>query len=168
LEGGSPKTEWLLQYVKDYPDRPTLVFSKFTSYLNKVAALLPCRLIVGATKVERRKEYCQEFQQGKINLLLLNIDAGKESLTLDRAEAIIFLDKYPPVGDIAQAEDRFVSTTEDKADKDHLIYELCLEGTYDEDIFKLIAARFSETDIINNWKTFIERRKANGNRTRIS
>ncbi len=167
LEGGSPKTEWLLQYLKDYPDQPTLVFSKFTQYLNRLSQQLtvPHALIIGATAVQRRREYCQAFQNGELNLLLLNIDAGKEALTLDRAEAVVFMDRYPPVGDIDQAEDRFVATTEDKADKAHLIYQLCLAGTYDEDINTMIAARYRETEVINNWRSYMERRKKHGNRT---
>ena len=31
LEGKSPKTEWILQYIKDYPDEQIIIFSKFTS-----------------------------------------------------------------------------------------------------------------------------------------
>lgn len=167
LEGGSPKTEWLLQYLKDYPDQPTLVFSKFTTYLTRLSHLLkvPHALIIGATAVQRRREYCQSFQAGDLNLLLLNIDAGKEALTLDRAEAVVFTDRYPPVGDLDQAEDRFVATTEDRADKGHLIYQLYLRDTYDEDINTMIAARYKETEVINNWRSYMERRKKHGNRT---
>ena len=170
LEGGSPKTEWLLQYLQDYPDRPLLVFSKFTSYLLRLSGLLDHidhALIIGATEVQRRKEASQLFQSGKINLLLLNIDAGKEGLTLDRAEAVVFMDRYPPVGDLAQAEDRFVATTEARADKDHLVYFLYLKGTYDEEINQLIADRVTETDVINNYQRYMERRKANGNRRKV-
>lgn len=160
LKGASPKTEWVLQYVRDYPDVPTILFSKFTSYLNRIAPLIPgVELITGATPVVRRREICKQFQAGKLNFLLLNIDACKEALTLDRAEAAIFTDKYPPVGDIAQAEDRFVSTTEDKKDKPHRIYDLVMRDSYDETIVQMIAARFGVTDIINNYRKYIERRK---------
>ena len=164
LKGKSPKTEWLLQYLQDYPERPTLVFSKFTSYLNKLATLLPdAGVIVGATPSERRREICQLFQRGDLKLLLLNIDAGKEALTLDTAEAIVFMDKYPPVGDISQAEDRFVSTTQDKAGKPHLIYDLIMRDSYEIEIHQMIAARYSETDVINNYRNYVERRKQHGN-----
>ena len=96
-----------------------------------------------------------DFQCGKINLLLLNIDTCKEAITLDRAEVAIFTDKYPPVGTILQAEDRFVATTEDKADKPHTIIELMIKGTYDEQLYKLIAERKSEIDVINDYKKYL-------------
>lgn len=162
LRGSSPKTEWLMQYLKDYPERPTIVFSKFTSYLVHLYDTQlkdKAELIIGATPVQRRREICNAFQNGELNLMLINIDAGKESLTLDRCEAIIFTDRYPPVGDISQAEDRFVSSTPDKADKPHLIYILSIKDSYDEEINKLIAARYSETDIINNYRNYVRKKE---------
>lgn len=169
LKGTSPKTDWVMQYLEDYPDRPTLIFSKFTSYLEKLSKLIKTEhgKIIGATATQRRGELCTAFQTGKIKLLLINIDAGKEALTLDKAEAVIFTDRYPPVGDLAQAEDRFVATQKDRADKDHIVYQLFMRNTYDEDINEMIKDRYNETEIINNWKTFIERRKAHGNRTKL-
>lgn len=157
LKGNSPKTDWIIQYLKDYPDKPVLIFSKFTSYLNLLTDdLIKNKInfgsITGATVLHTRKKLVDDFQAGDLNLLLLNIDAGKEGLTLDRAETTIFTDKYPPVGDIEQAEDRFVSTTANKADKPHTIIELCMKGTYDEQLYDLLEKRKSETDVINDFK----------------
>ena len=119
--------------------------------LNKIES----GLIIGETPIEKRKITVDAFQKGKINLLLINIDAGKEGLTLDRAEVTIFTDKYPPIGDIEQAEDRFVSTSEDKADKPHTIIELCMKDTYDEQLYDLLEQRKSETDVINGFKKYL-------------
>lgn len=155
LKGKSPKTVWIKQYLKDYPEQPTIIFSKFTKYLKILSeeiATTPHALIIGETPVAKRQEIVDAFQTGALNLLLINVDAGKEALTLDAAKATIFTDKYPPVGDIEQAEDRFVATTEDKADKPHIIYELILEGTYDEQIYDLIEKRVEAIDVINNFK----------------
>ena len=41
LKGGSAKTDWVNQYYKDYPDKPTIFFSTFTSYLNLLASECP-------------------------------------------------------------------------------------------------------------------------------
>jgi hypothetical protein len=100
--------------------------------------------------------YIKEFQEGTIHYLLINIDAGKECITLDRAEAIIFTDKYPPVGDIEQAEDRFVATTEDKAKIPKAIYELIIKGTYDEQLYELLEKRAEEVDAINNFQKYMK------------
>lgn len=160
LKGESPKLEWILDYLSDYPDTPTIIFSKFTSFIKILQEHLHGKnygVIIGITTTLQRNNAKQQFQKGLINLLLINIDAGKEALTLDRAETVIFCDKYPPVGDIQQAEDRFVSTTEDKANKPHKIIELMMKGTYDEELYKLLKQRTSETDIINNYKKYLER-----------
>ena len=134
------------------------MFSKFTSFLKKY--ILYCKPIQKnrfnyRNKIETRNQLKNDFQCGKINLLLLNIDTCKEAITLDRAEVAIFTDKYPPVGTILQAEDRFVATTEDKADKPHTIIELMIKGTYDEQLYKLIAERKSEIDVINDYKKYL-------------
>jgi SNF2 family DNA or RNA helicase len=140
LKGSSPKLDWVLQYLQDYPEEPTIIFSKFTSFLNILSPQIkqPHGLMVGATSIEHRNQLKNNFQSGKIKLLLINIDVGKEALTLDTATTMIFTDKYPPVVDIQQAEDRFVATTEDKKDKPHRIYELVIKDTYDEMLYALL------------------------------
>ena len=158
LKGKSPKLEWIKQYIKDYPEKPIIIFSKFTSFLKILEKELPEECfysIIGSTGVKQREEYKNAFQNGERNVLLIQIDVGKEALTLDRAEAIIFCDKYPPAADIAQAEDRFIATTQSKADKPHTIIELMLKGTYDEHLYKLVAQRKSDTDVINDYKKYI-------------
>jgi SNF2 family DNA or RNA helicase len=158
LKGSSPKLDWLKDYLDDNPDKPVIVFSKFTSFLKILDQEIQKEkgLIIGETPVEKRNRLKLDFQCGKINLLLINIDAGKEALTLDRAEVAIFTDKYPPVGDILQAEDRFVSTTEDRKDKPHTIIELMMKGTYDEQLYTLLQQRKSAVDIINDYKHFLK------------
>ena len=166
LKGSSPKMDWVLQFLQDYPDRPVIVFSKFTSFIKLLAPY--CKkagVLIGATPIKKRKEYCEAFQNGTLNVLLVNIDVGKESLTLDRAECIIFTDKYPPIGDILQAEDRFIATIKEHADKPHTIVELMMKDSYDEQLYKLLDQRKVESDIINNYKEHLERRRTHGNST---
>lgn len=160
LKGNSPKLEWILQYINDYPDEPIIIFSKFTTFLKILSKELEkekkvCGVIIGETPVMVRNDLKLRFQKGELNLLLINIDAGKEGLTLDRAETIIFSDKFPPIGDIEQAEDRFIATTKDKMDKPHKIIDLVIEGTYDEEVHKLLQKRASQVDVINNFKKYI-------------
>jgi SNF2 family DNA or RNA helicase len=166
LPGKSPKMDWIDQYLEDYPDRPTILFSKFTSFLRLVEKKHhgEVEMIAGDTPIGRREKIRQDFQSGRLKFLLVNIDAGKEALTLDTAQCVIFTDKFPPCGDIAQAEDRFVATTQDKADKGHLIIELMMKDSYDESLYDLIAQRKSETDVVNDFRRRMERR-TNGDHT---
>ena len=159
LKGKSPKFEYITQYIKDNPNEPILIFSKFNSFLYKLEKFYNknCRIINGTTTSKERNQIKCDFQKGKFDILLLQIDATKEGLTLDRAETIIFADKYPPVSDLQQAEDRFVATTEARKNKPHTVISLMMKDTYDEVIEHMIKERKSETDIINNFKEFIKR-----------
>lgn len=162
LKGESPKLNWIKQYIKDYPDKPIVIFSKFTSFIKILEKELKeekVGVIIGETPMKDREDLRQKFQSGGLNVLIINIDAGKEALTLDRAEAIIFCDKYPPAGDIAQAEDRFIATTEEKANKPHQIIELMIKGTYDEQIYKLVKKRAQDVDVINDYKKYLKGEK---------
>lgn len=163
LPSKSPKTEWIKQYIKDNPDEQILIFSKFTSYLKMLSTEIDTKwaMLIGATPAKTRAKFCEDFQAKKFQVFLINIDAGKEAITLDAAETTIFTDKYPPIGSIEQAEDRFIASTEEKAHKAHKIVELMMSGTYDEVVYELLAQRKSETDIINNFNKYIERRQEN-------
>lgn len=163
LKGTSPKTSWIKQYIKDNPDESIIIFSKFTSYLCRLAEQLDCTwaLLIGSTPIKQRGEFIKDFQNKKFQVFLINIDAGKEAITLDTAETTIFTDKYPPIGDIEQAEDRFIASTEDRAHKAHKIIELMLSGTYDEQLYKLLEQRKSETDIINNYNLYLKKGEKN-------
>ena len=114
-------------------------------------------MLIGSTTVAQRGKFIKDFQDKKFKVFLINIDAGKEALTLDAAETTIFTDKYPPIGSIEQAEDRFIASTEDKKNKAHKIIELMIENTFDEELYKLLEQRKAETDIINNYKKYLER-----------
>ncbi len=169
LKGDSPKADWIVDFIKDYPTTPILIFSKFTTWLKRLAVRLKNNgLIVGETPKAARHQYVQEFQQGKRTVLLINIDAGKEALTLDTAEAIIFTDRFPPVGDIQQAEDRFVATTRAGANKPHTIYQLMIKDSYEENIHKMLSKRAAEIDIINDYRKYLIERRAHGNQTNLS
>lgn len=160
LKGKSPKVEWIKKYLQDYPEKNVIIFSNFTGWLKILAKELECdNLIIGETTKERREELKNKFQSGKINLLLINIKAGKEGLTLDNADVTIFTDKYPPVGDILQAEDRFVATSKDKLDRGHEVIDLVMHDSYEEIIMAMLSKNAKEIDIINNYIDYIKKGK---------
>jgi len=157
LKGKSPKLEWIKQYLKDYPEKSVIVFSNFTGWLKLLGKELNCdNFIIGETTKARREELKRKFQNKEINLLLINIKAGKEGITLDTADVAIFTDKYPPVGDIQQAEDRFVATTKDKLNTGHTIIDLVMKDSYEENIMQLLKNNASEVDIINNYIKYLK------------
>lgn len=162
LPGNSPKLDWVLQYVADYPTKPILIFTKFVSAIQLLSEMLEekrieHKAISGRTPTSLRADYVKDFQDGKFNVLILQIDAGKEGLTLDRAEDIIFIDQFPPAADVQQAEDRFVATTEARSEKGHTIIRLMLEDTYDISLYTLVASRASSIDVINDYIKYIRK-----------
>jgi SNF2 family DNA or RNA helicase len=160
LKSKSPKIEWIKQYIKDYPDKKILIFSNFTKWLKLLGEEIGCdNLIIGETSKSKREQLKNDFQNDKIKVLLLNIKAAKEGITLDTASVAIFTDKYPPVGDIMQAEDRFVATTKDKKDLGHTIINLVMKDTYEENIERLLESNASDIDVINNYINYLKEGK---------
>lgn len=164
LKGSSPKFDWILDYLKDYPDKKVIIFTKFKRGIRLLHQTLlekkiTGQVITGETAPKDRATIVDAFQRGDYNYLILQIDACKEGLTLDNADVEIFLDAYPPAADIQQAEDRFVATTEDKKNKSHQIIQLMIEGTYDEECYKLVERRASSIDCINSYIEYIKNRR---------
>lgn len=157
LKGKSPKAEWIKQYLKDYPDKQVIIFSNFTEWLKILGEEIGCNnFIIGETSKVKREKLKNDFQDGKIKVLLINIKAGKEGITLDRADVAIFTDKYPPVGDIQQAEDRFVATTKDNLDTGHTIIDLVMDKSYEVNILQMLENNAGEVDIINNFINYLK------------
>lgn len=160
LKGKSPKLQWIKQYIEDYPEKKILIFSNFTEWLKILSRELDCpNLIIGETSKAKREEYRKAFQEGKTKLMLINIKAGKEGITLDTADVAIFTDKYPPIGDILQAEDRFVATTKDKLNTGHTLIDLVMKDSYEENILSLLDKNASEVDLINNYIKYVKENK---------
>lgn len=153
----SPKYDWVQQYLSDYPEKQVIIFSKFTKWLELLHKDIPgSDIYVGSTTSKQREKIKKDFQAGKLRVLLIQIDAGKEGLTLDSADTIIFTDKFPPVGDIEQAEDRFIATAKDRVKKDQVIYSLVLKGTYEVNIEHGLNRSSSELDLINDYQKYLK------------
>lgn len=170
LKGSSPKFDWIVDFIEDYPEKRVIIFTKFIKGIETLHQLLSEKrkigqTITGSTPSKLRAEYVNNFQQHKYNYLILQIDACKEGLTLDEADVEIFVDVFPPAADILQAEDRFVATTEDKKTKPHQIIQLILKDTYDEECYNLVERRADGIECINSYIKYIKKEevKTNGN-----
>jgi len=154
----NPKTIWLNQYIKDYEEKSIIIFSRFTTYLRELESELKveCGLFVGGLSSVEKSNLINSFQSGKIRVLLIQIDAGKEGLTLDKASTLIFTDVFPPVGDIDQAKDRIIATSIEKV-KPYNIIGLCLKNTYDQALYESYYERKSLTDVANDYINYVRR-----------
>lgn len=156
LKGKSPKIEWLAQYMADYPEKQIIIFSRFTQFLKLIKKEIPrVGVMVGDTPVAERNELINSFQSGKLPVLAIQIDTGKEGLTLDNADVLIFTDVYPPASDILQAKDRIVATSE-AMNKPKEIIELAMSNSYDEYLYDLVKSKIELTDIANNYINYLK------------
>jgi len=158
LIGTSPKIDWIKEYMSDYPDTPTIYFTRFSKFARLIEKKTngKCKVFDGEVSLEDRQVLINNFQSGKINSLVIQTDAGKEGLTLDRAEKIIFLDQSPPAADILQARDRFIATTEDKAHIPKEVIYLMMKNSYDEELCQLVSDRADSIDVINSFQKYIK------------
>ena len=161
LKGTSPKEDWLLQYIKENKDKHVLVFSNSRKTLERLQNSIEtrCYCITGSVPPQRRQELVSLFQAGKINILLLQTQACKEGLTLDRADAEIFYDAYPPASDYLQAKDRMVPTKQENV-KSQVVYRLYIKGTFDEVCYHMVDNHTKECDCINNFRRYLNEQES--------
>ena len=157
LKGTSPKLDWLGEYLRDYPERSVVVFSRFTQFLTMAEQELGggVGVISGNVSPSDRNVLIKQFQEGMLKVLLIQIDAGKEGITLDNADTLVFTDTYPPASDILQARDRIVATSPERVKPTEII-ELMMADSYDEVLYDLVEQRISLTDVANNYINYLK------------
>lgn len=146
------KTEALLEFAEEMSE-PFVVMTMFSSYFDLVKEDLEklgkrVRVIDGSVTKANRTKIVEQFQQGKIDILLANIIAAGTGLTLDRSDTIVFMDKSYSPADNEQAEDRIVPTTKERYHPINIISFVC-EGTVDARINAILERKEDLTKIIN-------------------
>lgn len=159
----SVKQDWLVEFLSNYEGDGVIVFSTHTSYLNQLYELLSkdykvC-LITGETK--DKTFIANEFQNGKYDIVLANIQAGSKGITLDRADTMIFLDQDWRPDENAQAIERFTATTPDRV-KFRQVYKLMVRDKFEYNGIELetmdvymddvVSGKIKQTELINNFK----------------
>lgn len=160
LKGASPKINWFKQIQKDYKDKQIVVFSnsrKFLCMLEDNCSLSHAR-IDGSVPIMKRGEFVDAFQNCEIQVLLCQTQACKEGLTLDRADISIFMDTYPPASDYQQARDRIVAVSEDNV-REQMLFHVMMADSYDEHLYELVDRNIVLTDVINDYKNYLEKRR---------
>lgn len=145
---GSPKFEWLTEWLEVNEGEKIVVVSQFTSVLDAYQDALAneddpangykVAKITGAVSDKNRTAAVEGFQNGDTQVMLLNIAAGGVALTLDAADYVVFLDETTIPDESEQAEDRV-----HRASRNHnvTIYFLRTLGTIEEEIAFVSAAR---------------------------
>lgn len=120
-------------------DHRLLIFSQFTSVLQKIALMLRQKdidyfYLDGSTKSEDRLAMAEEFNDGNREVFLVSLKAGGFGLNLTGADIVIHFDPWwnPAVED--QATDRAHRIGQTKTVE---VIKLIAKGTIEEKIFKL-------------------------------
>lgn len=148
----SPKFKWIYKFLKTYPDMQVLIVLKRISGFDNLRKLLNLANITnatieGKTSLNKRIEIQKEFQDGKIQALLIQQDAGKESLTLSNAKAIIFLERDWCPGFNEQMEERMTPVSSVPITK--YVIDLVMRNTKEELLYDILVQRKEAVDDVN-------------------
>jgi len=149
------KINYLINFFREQKEQGVIVFStRSETFLEPLFNILKEKgietgLIIGKTSYREKEEFISQFQSGKLNILLCNIQSAGVGLNLSRAETIIFADRSYSPADNEQAEARFLSVTESELPRVRLVIDLICKGTIDEKILKLLRRKEDITRFLN-------------------
>lgn len=161
VDAPSVKEDWLMEYLEvDEPRDGIIIFTTHTSYLKMLYEKLKDKyrvcLITGETK--DKTKVANDFQDGKYDIVLANIQAGSKGITLDRADTMIFLDEDWRPDENQQAIERFTPTSEDKV-KFRQVIRLEISDEFENGILSMdkyinmvVENKITQTELINNFK----------------
>lgn len=157
----STKENYILDYIKDYPEEQIIITSTFSSYLKELQKKIPnSKLITGETTSKERGILEQSFNKKEYKILLGNTDVLKEGMKLEQGNTIIVINPSLTYSDNEQLYDRIVPTNQEVAEskEKQQVLLLIIPDTIDEYIQQKLDLKESSTSIINNF-TIIKRKE---------
>jgi SNF2 family DNA or RNA helicase len=131
--------DWISQYMTQ-TGKPIVVFTHHRDVLKRIAGKFKnVQTISGDVNSKKRQQIVEDFQEGKIDLLVCNTIAAKEGITLTRADTVLFIEREWVPTDEEQAEDR-VYRIGQESDNVHAVY-LSVAGTIDEHFDRVVEAK---------------------------
>lgn len=111
LSKPSCKIDALLEILEDTGDEPAVVFAQSRQLIELAckeleARKIPFSKIVGGQNAWEREQAKDDFQEGKVRVILCTIAAGGIGITLTRSNRAIFLQRSWSMIENKQAEDR--------------------------------------------------------------
>jgi SNF2 family DNA or RNA helicase len=100
----------LADFVECNP-KPLVVAAEYREIIELAYARLTsmgikCGLITGKQTIDERHVTCQEFQKGKLQVVLMTLGAGGVGITLTAADTIYFIERSSSMLANTQGEDR--------------------------------------------------------------
>jgi SWI/SNF-related matrix-associated actin-dependent regulator 1 of chromatin subfamily A len=130
--------DWIEQY-REQTGKPIVVFAHHREVVERLAKKVNGKIISGATDSKTRQELVDDFQAGKIGVLVCNTIAAKEGITLTKADTVLFIEREWTPTDEEQAEDR-VYRIGQESQHVHAVYLSCV-GTIDEHFDRVVEQK---------------------------
>jgi len=132
----SPKVDVLMEVLAETEGRQVVACALSKQLINLASARLekekiPHGLITGDVHELDRRRYLDEFQAGRLRVLLFTIGAGGTGLTMTAADTIVFLQRDWSAIRNLQAEDRVHRIGSEIHEKIHVI-DVMAQGTIEE------------------------------------
>lgn len=139
---GTEKLDALLDIVSDLPsETPLVVFARFRPDIDRIMAALD-DAGVSAGELSGKADDLVAFQSGKVDILVCQIQSGKEGIDLSRARYCVFYSLGYSLGDYLQSRRRINRPREgDDSGGKVVFYHLIANGTDDERVYEALAAR---------------------------
>jgi SWI/SNF-related matrix-associated actin-dependent regulator 1 of chromatin subfamily A len=163
--------EWLNDFLEG-SDESIVVFAVHVDVVERIADWFGCEFIHGGVPVERRMDIVDRFQAGKHRVIVGNMQAMGEGLTLTRASNVVFVEFGWNPKSHDQAEDRCHRIGQRDAVN---VWNLAATDTVDEELIKLIESKRAvvdamtdgrisdvEEDIMESLKAYVTRRHGGG------
>lgn len=148
----SPKIKWILRFVRKNKEIPCIIAAKKLNPLNHISKLfeelgIPYTTLFGTHTYKTRIENINNFKSNNVKVLLLQLDTGRESLTLPEAKVMIFLDRDFAQGYNEQAEARITPVDGHTCTK--YIVDLVMKNTKEEEIYSTLVIKKKSIDAMN-------------------
>lgn len=138
------KVPWVIERVKDaLEEGPVVVFGWHKEVLQAVRDELGGGLITGDTPAKQRQQHVDNFQEGRIDLIIGTMGAMGVGLTLVRSSVAIFAELDWVPANVSQAEDRIHRHGQERA---VLIQHLVFPGSLDA---RLAHTMVEKQDVID-------------------
>lgn len=143
---GPTKLDALMELVEEVGDQSLVVAAESRQLIELAAARLEKAkithgLIVGGMTVTERDQVIDDFQAGRIQVVLMTLKAGGVGITLTRARVMAFLQRSWSMIDNKQGEDRVHRIGSEQHDN-VVIVDFITEGTIEEMQIPKLHAKF--------------------------
>ncbi len=146
MPDGNSKLLGLLDIMDELGGEPVVIFTRFTSDLNRIKSTLE-GLEYEVLELSGRIHQHVEFQAGKGQVLVANMSAGSAGITLTRSRIVVDYSLGYSRSDYDQSRYRVRRPDSDKT-KPVVYYQLVVAGTIDELILDGLQAKGDMSDIL--------------------